>query len=168
MAEPLNCRGLLRDQRGVTAVETALILPVLLFGVMMLFELARIALMIGVGSLSLERAVQDFRSNTSYYTGTDLQSEIAQRMIDSSYGFLTEENFTVDVLAFDNLRQFGGAKADPEEDAVDNSPPILSISVDMSQEFITPLPALFGLGNAFQYQYRHLLGNLTSEEEDEE
>ncbi|WP_122665075.1 TadE/TadG family type IV pilus assembly protein [Pseudomonas viridiflava] len=168
MAETPNCRTLWRDQSGVTAVETALILPVLLFGVMMLFELARIALMIGVGSLSLERAVQDFRTDTRYYSQADLQSDIAQRMIDSSYGFLTEENFTVDVLAFDNLRQFGGAKPDPEEeDSTDNSPPILSISVDMSQEFMTPLPALFGLGNAFQYQYRHLLGNLISEEDDE-
>ncbi|MCI8211810.1 hypothetical protein AUC61_19950 [Pseudomonas sp. S25] len=167
MAETPDCRELLRDQSGVTAVETALILPVLLFGIMMLFELARIALMIGVGSLSLERAVQDFRTDTRYYAQADLQGDITRRMIDSSYGFLTEENFTVDVLAFDNLRQFGGAKPDPEEDSVDNSPPILSISVDMSQEFMTPLPALFGLGNAFQYQYRHLLGNLISEEDDE-
>jgi hypothetical protein len=167
MAETPNCRGLLRDQSGVTAVETALILPVLLFGVMMFFELGRIALMIGVGSLSLERAVQDFRTETRYYTQADLQGDIAQRMIDSSYGFLTEENFTVDVLAFDNLRQFGGTKPDPEEEEGDNSPPILSISVDMSQEFMTPLPALFGLGNAFQYQYRHLLGNLISEEDEE-
>lgn len=162
--------SLLREQSGVTAIETALILPVLLFGVMMLFELARIALMIAVGSLSLEHAVQDFRSNPTYYNqgAGQLQSDIETRMVDSSYGFLTEENFTVDVLAFDTLRQFGGGAPDEAFDELDKSPPILSITVDLTQQFITPLPALFGLGDAFQYQYRHLLGNLTNDKEEEQ
>lgn len=63
-------RALLSQQHGVTAVETALILPVLLFGVMMLFELARISLMIGIGNLGLERALQDFRGDKAFYRQT--------------------------------------------------------------------------------------------------
>lgn len=158
-------RALLRSQQGVTAVETALILPVLLFGVMMLFELARISLMIGVGNLALERALQDFRQDRAFYTQTPevLQEAIEQRLIESSYGFLNEDNFEVDVLAFDNLRLFAGGEADEEQDAVDRAPPVLSVTVDLAQQFMTPLPALFGLGDAFQYQYRQLLGSLTSE-----
>ncbi|QLF92014.1 pilus assembly protein [Pseudomonas sp. ABC1] len=166
-----------RDERGVTAIETALILPVLLFGVMMLFELARIALMIGIGNLSLEHALQDFRRDANYYSknAEELQQDIEDRMIDFSYGFLTEENLEIEVLPFDNLYQFGqgtNETADEEEREAsqnDRSPPILSVTVDLSQRFMTPLPALFGLGDAFQYQYRHLLGDLPSsaEEEDE-
>lgn len=167
-------RALLREQQGVTAVETAFILPVLLFGVMMLFELARISLMIGVGSLALERALQDFRLDRAFYTQTPevLQELIEQRLIDHSYGFLSEDNFIVDILAFDSLRRFGGAEADDEEDenaySQDRSPPVLSVTVDLTQTFMTPLPALFGLGDAFQYQYRQLLGSLTSEQDPEE
>ncbi|TBV02667.1 TadE/TadG family type IV pilus assembly protein [Phytopseudomonas dryadis] len=166
---PANPRALLRRQDGVTAVETALILPVLLFGVMMIFELARIALMIGVGSLSLERALQDFRQDRAFYQQSPdtLQEAIETRLVEGSYGLLDESELQVDLLAFDNLRQFGGGEADAELDAADASPPVLSVTVDMSQRFITPLPALFGLGDAFQYQYRQLLGNLTSESETE-
>ena len=168
--QPTRLHRLLREQKGVTAVETALILPVLLFGVMMLFELARISLMIGVGNLALERALQDFRQERAFYAQTPevLQAAIEQRLIDSSYGFLTEDNFEVDVLAFDNLRRFAGGAADEEKDAVDQSPPVLSVTVDLTQTFMTPLPALFGLGDAFQYQYRQLLGSLTSETDEEE
>lgn len=163
-------RALLRNQQGVTAVETALILPVLLFGVMMLFELARISLMIGIGNLALERSLQDFRQERAFYSQTPevLQEAIEQRLIDSSYGFLNEDNFVVDVLAFDNLRRFGGGEADEELDKQDNSPPVLSVTVDLTQGFMTPLPALFGLGDAFQYQYRQLLGNLSSDKDEQE
>ena len=55
-------KRLWRGQDAVTATETAFILPVLLFAVMILFELARIAMVIGIGSLALEHAVQDFRA----------------------------------------------------------------------------------------------------------
>ena len=163
-------RDLLRKEDGVTAVETALILPVLLFGVMMIFELARIALMIGVGSLSLERALQDFRQDRAFYQQNPetLQEAIEQRVIDGSYGLLDQSELLVDLLAFDNLRQLGGGEPDEELDDADASPPVLSVTMDMTQRFITPLPALFGLGDAFQYQYRQLLGNLTSERETEQ
>lgn len=161
----MHTQGLLRDQGGVTAVETALIMPVLLFGVMMIFELARIALMIGVGSLALERSLQDFRHDRAFYQQSPetLQEAIEARLVAGSYGLLDQSDLEVELLAFDNLRQLGGAEPDAELDAADASPQVLSVTVDMTQHFITPLPALFGLGDAFQYQHRQLLGNLTSE-----
>ncbi|SDI85326.1 TadE-like protein [Pseudomonas flavescens] len=158
-------RALLHHEDGVTAVETALILPVLFFGVMMIFELARIALMIGIGNLALERALQDFRQDRAFYQQNPeiLQQAIEQRLVEGAYGLLDQSELAVELLAFDNLRQFGGGQEDAELDEADASPPVLSVTVDMTQRFITPLPALFGLGDAFQYQYRQLLGNLTSE-----
>ncbi|MFK3774536.1 TadE/TadG family type IV pilus assembly protein [Pseudomonas sp. NPDC089406] len=158
-------RALLNQQHGVTAVETALILPVLLFGVMMLFELARISLMIGIGNLGLERALQDFRGDKAFYRQTPeaLQDAIEERLVDYSYGLLNKDNFVVEIFTFDTLRQFGGAEADKQIDDQDQSPPVLSVTVDLTQPFMTPLPMLFGIGDAFQYQYRQLLGNLTSD-----
>lgn len=166
----MNAKALLREQDGVTAVETALILPVLLFGVMMIFELARIALMIGVGSLALERSLQDFRQDRAFYQQSPetLQEAIETRLVEGSYGLLDQSDLQVELLAFDNLRQFGGSQPNAELDDGDASPQVLSVTVDMTQHFITPLPALFGLGDAFQYQYRQLLGNLTSEREAEQ
>ncbi|MCW2291479.1 MULTISPECIES: TadE/TadG family type IV pilus assembly protein [Pseudomonas] len=166
----MNAKALLREQDGVTAVETALILPVLLFGVMMIFELARIALMIGVGSLALERSLQDFRQDRAFYQQSPetLQEAIETRLVEGSYGLLDQSDLQVELLAFDNLRQFGGGQPNAELDDGDASPQVLSVTVDMTQHFITPLPALFGLGDAFQYQYRQLLGNLTSEREAEQ
>ncbi|MCK9812671.1 hypothetical protein M1B35_00540 [Pseudomonas sp. MAFF 302046] len=169
-------RRLWRDQQAVTATETAFILPVLLFAVMILFELARIAMMIGIGSLALEHAVQDFRREKSFYQKSPdlLQADIETRMLEYSYGFLTEDNLEIDVLPFDNLHLFGqdrkeATPAEKEQQAQSfKSPPILSVTVDLTQTFITPLPALFGLGNGFQYQYRHLLGNLPSEDPSED
>lgn len=163
-------RRLWRGQGAVTATETAFILPVLLFAVMILFELARIAMVIGIGSLALEHAVQDFRAEERFYlkSADTLQTNIKTRMLSYSYGFLTENNLEIDVLPFDNLHLFGqnrqSATAQEQKDRAQSfkSPPILSITVDLSQTFITPLPRLFGLGSGFQYQYRHLLGNLPS------
>ena len=108
-------RRLWRDQQAVTATETAFILPVLLFAVMILFELARIAMMIGIGSLALEHAVQDFRREKSFYQKSPdlLQADIETRMLEYSYGFLTEDNLEIDVLPFDNLHLLGDYM-DPE------------------------------------------------------
>lgn len=173
-----SLRRLRRAEDGVTAVETAFIMPVLLFGLMMLFELAHIALVIGAGNLALEHAVQRFREQPNFYeldAGT-MELQIAERMQERSFGLFDTEELRVDVLPFDNLQRFGEAQyggsqasAEDDEDGVSaapvdtvNSPPILSVTVDLQQSFMTALPALFGLGEGYQYQYRHLLGNLPS------
>ena len=164
-------------QRGATAVETALIMPVLLLGLLMLFELARIALLVGTGSVALESALQSFRKESYFYDQdvSALRDEIKNQMVISSYGFLNGDNLKIDVMKFDSLHQFGGGPDLERETAADSDeayqrdasmPPVLSVTVDLSEAFMTPLPGLFGLGNNFKYQYRHLLGNLISEEPD--
>lgn len=176
MPKPLNRLRLWQAQDGVTAIETAFLLPVLLFAVMILFELARIAMVISIGNLALEHAVQDFRQEQQFYQKSVelLQEDIERRMIDFSYGFLTRDNLDIDVLPFDNLHLLGqkrsgqGMEDKEKKDTSLKSPPMISITVDLNQSFMTPLPGLFGLGSGFQYQYRHLLGNLPSEDPTED
>ncbi|MET0268750.1 MAG: hypothetical protein ABW202_24430, partial [Duganella sp.] len=50
-------------QRGALAVEAAFVLPVVLTGAMMVFELAYIGLTIDMGNTALERAIQQFRAD---------------------------------------------------------------------------------------------------------
>lgn len=188
MSAPMKLLVALRRLRGadegVTAVETAFILPVLLFGLMMLFELAHMALVIGAGNLALEHAVQRLREMPDYYRlgAADLQQRLSERMQQRSFGLFERSELKIDVLPFDNLRRYGesrlGASSGASEDDSDNaaettldtvfSPPILSITVDLKQDYMTVFPALFGLGDGYQYQYRHLLGNLTSDPESED
>ncbi|MDR0276564.1 MAG: pilus assembly protein [Paucimonas sp.] len=176
-------RRLRRAEEGVTAVETAFILPVLLFGLMMLFELAHMALVIGAGNLALEHSVQRLREMPDYYRlgANALQQRLGERMQARSFGLFEASELKVDVLPFDNLRQFGetrGGASSAQNGSDDQtgeqtppdtvfSPPILSITVDLKQDYMTVFPALFGLGDGYQYQYRHLLGNLPSDPEKE-
>ena len=188
MRAPMKLLVALRRLRGaddgVTAVETAFILPVLLFGLMMLFELAHMALVIGAGNLALEHAVQRLRETPDYYrlSAEALQQRLAERMQERSFGLFEASELKLDVLPFDNLRRYGesrfGASDAGDDDDSDGSnettldtvfsPPILSITVDLKQDYMTVFPALFGLGDGYQYQYRHLLGNLTSDPESED
>lgn len=175
-----------RSQDGVTAVETAFIMPVLLFGLMMLFELAHMAMVIAAGNLALEHSVQHLRSTANYarLAPQALEEQVVTRMLERSFNLFEASEIKVDVLPFENLRSFGearyGASEDnptPEHDATDPatqptnsvfSPPILSVTVDLKQRYMTAFPALFGLGDGYQYQYRHVLGNLPSPLEGEE
>ncbi|MBJ7222686.1 MULTISPECIES: TadE/TadG family type IV pilus assembly protein [unclassified Brenneria] len=154
---PVNERNW-RSTRGVIATEVAFLMPVVLVGVMMLFELARIALVIAVGSAALDKAVQTFRLD-------DLQSDSAEqmggnlkeRMISSAYGYLQEEDLTVSVLHFDNLSQLGGLTINSDsEDS--GTLPVWSVTVQITKAFITPLPEVLTLGDTFRYQYKHVFG----------
>lgn len=163
-----------RHQAGVTAVETALIFPILIFGIMMLFELARVGLMISIGGTALERSLQSFRYDIAFYEQGDsvLRDVIRTRMLDYGYGLLTDDALKIDVLSFDSLARMGSDASSDEASSDDKSegrkrdpllPPVLTVTADIKAHFMTPLPELFGLGNTFQYQFRQVLGNLTSE-----
>lgn len=161
----------IKKNNASTAVETALIMPVLLFGVFMLFELARLVLLVAVGNIALEHALQDFRSDSSFSSEQvdEIQTQIADGLVSHSFGFISGDEFSVEVLAFDNLYQFGGgtAEEDEKQNITDNSPPIISVTVNLREDFITPLPALLGLEDSFQYQYRQLLGNILNDSAEE-
>ncbi|RLM30613.1 hypothetical protein BHG07_09845 [Brenneria salicis ATCC 15712 = DSM 30166] len=156
------------DTHGVIAVEVAFLVPVVLVGVMMLFELARIGLVIAVGSAALDKAVQSFRLDDLNTDSAALMStDLKERMISASYGYLQQQDLTVSVLQFDNLSQLGGLEivSDEEEGAVSNTLPVWSVTVQIQKAFLTPLPEVLTLGDTFRYQYKHVFGTeLRSEE----
>ncbi|MCL2898213.1 TadE/TadG family type IV pilus assembly protein [Brenneria tiliae] len=153
-----------RSTHGAIAVEVAFLVPVVLVGVMMLFELARIALVIAVGSAALDKAVQTFRlDDLNADSAEQMASNLKERMIDAAYGYLQEEDLTVSVLHFDNLSQLGGLTVNTGDEEADDGEaggtlPVWSVTVQIQKAFITPLPEVLTLGDTFRYQYKHVFG----------
>ncbi|RLM22569.1 hypothetical protein BIY28_09310 [Brenneria goodwinii] len=150
-----------RSTRGVIAVEVAFLVPVVLVGVMMLFELARIGLVIAVGSAALDKAVQTFRLDDLDANGASvMETNLKERMIGASYGYLQEDDLTVSVLHFDSLSQLGGLEiaSDEDDSGAANTLPVWSVTVQIKKAFLTPLPQVLTLGDTFRYQYKHVFG----------
>ena len=157
----------LKNQQGIVSIEVALIFPVLLFILIMFFELARIALVISVVNLSIERAMQDFRTEDNFYTlsETELESSIRERIIAQSFALVSDAELSIELRAFENLGDFiGENEADETDDASEQQhftdTPILDLNVVLTQDFMTPLPALFSLGHSYQHECQQLLGDL--------
>jgi hypothetical protein len=165
-----------RSQSGIVSVETALIFPVLLFILVMFFELARIALVIGVVNVSLERAVQNFRQDNNYlYALNDsrLSEVIKARVIDYSFDLVSDDNIELEVHSFSDLGAFtdehnGKTSYSSEDKETGNytSAPILNLSLTLRQNFITPLPELFDLGSSYQHEFQQILGDLVIDEDE--
>lgn len=153
-----------RNPRGVVAIEIAFLVPVVMIGVMMLFELARIGLIIAIGSAALDKAVETFhRDNQGNDNAEQMSLLLKQRMVDAGYGYLTERDLTVNVLHFDNLNQIGGLTDSSNDEAVEaeqntTTLPVWSVTVQIEKAFITPLPEVLTLGDTFRYQYKHVFG----------
>jgi hypothetical protein len=60
--------------------------------------------------------------------------------------------------AFSNLNEFAGEKE--EKNYASKKIPVLNFTVFLKEEFMTPLPSMFGLGDSFQHEYRYILGDL--------
>lgn len=156
------------DRRnGTAAMETAFLLPVVLIGLMMLFEIARLALVLIVGNLALESSMQGLRRETTIALTDDglVAERVKAGMVDASYGYLQASEITVRVTSYADLATFGSAlaqneAAQAEEDTTSAKYPVLSVEVILTQDWISALPALLGLADSFTYTYRHLLGNL--------
>ncbi|QTF10890.1 hypothetical protein HC231_19650 [Brenneria izadpanahii] len=157
-----------RSARGAIAVEVAFLAPVVLVGVMMLFELARIGLVIAIGSAALDKAVQSFRlDDLNTGSAEQMATRLKERMVSAAYGYLQQDDLTVSVLHFDNLSQLGGLEIATDEDDADevNTLPVWSVTVQIKKAFLTPLPEVLTLGDTFRYQYKHVFGTeLRSEE----
>ncbi|MBJ7536138.1 pilus assembly protein [Marinomonas transparens] len=149
----------LKKKNAVVSIEVALSFPVLLFIIMMFFELARIALIVTVVDFSLEKSMQEFRSDMQYYAKGNGQMTrlLTERVIANSFDMLSSEKLDVDLQSFDNLDAFSGEKNDSERYY---KHPILSFNVLLKEDFITPLPSIFGLGESFQHEYKYILGDL--------
>lgn len=155
--------------QGVIATEVAFLCPVILIGVMMLFELVRVGLVVGVGSVALDKSVQSFRLDDLKATSaTQMADNLKSRMVDSSFGYLNDDDLTVSVLHFDNLSHLGGLTiaTEEEEDATEGNLPVWSVTVQIKKSFLTPLPEVLSLGEAFRYQYKHVFGTELMHEQD--
>lgn len=164
-------RALLRKQNGIVSIEAALIFPVLLFILVMFFELARIALVITAVNTSLERAVQQLRLEDNFYvlSQNQLNQLIADRVVSQSYGLIDEDNVRLELHTFSNLGAFSGSL--PEGNDNETQPdytnaPVLNLTLTLQQDFITPLPALFDLGSSYQHDFKQILGDLMIDEEE--
>lgn len=162
-------------QRGALAVEAAFVLPVVLTGAMMVFELAYIGLTIDMGNTALERALQQFRADPpAVLQPGSMQALLRQRMVAASHGYLEANNIAaVSVENFASLDAMGGGvpvaggngNGDPTGD--DNAGvPVWRVTVDIRKEFITPIPRLLAIDSgAYRYRYQQLLGYLPGEEQ---
>lgn len=149
-----------RCERGVIATELAFLAPVVLVGVMMLFELARIGLVIGIGSVALDNAVQSFRLDTlESESASDMADSLRSRMVKAGYGYISADDLSVSVLHFDSLSELGGLTVSDDEQGENRQTlPVWSVTVQIKKEFLSPLPEVLSLGNTFRYQYKHVFG----------
>ncbi|MBK0000509.1 TadE/TadG family type IV pilus assembly protein [Erwinia sp. S38] len=155
-----------RSDRGVIATELAFLAPVVLVGVMMLFELARIGLVIGIGSVALDNAVQSFRLDTlESESASDMADSLRSRMVKAGYGYISAEDLSVSVLHFDSLSELGGLTVSDDEQGENRQTlPVWSVTVQIKKEFLSPLPEVLSLGNTFRYQYKHVFGTELNDE----
>lgn len=155
----LQWSRVIRCQRGVIATELAYLAPVVMVGVMMLFELARIGLVIGVGSVALDKAVKSFRlDDLNSTSATNMADALRARMVEAGYGYIAENDLSVNVLHFDNLSELGGLTMSDDDRNIQQSLPVWSVTVQIKKEFLSPLPQVLSLGNTFRYQYKHVFG----------
>ncbi|CAM3758532.1 hypothetical protein VA7868_03168 [Vibrio aerogenes CECT 7868] len=162
-------------QAGIVSVETALIFPVLLFILTMFFELARIMLVITIINFSLERAVQNFRQDDDFYALNEsrIAAVIKQRVIESSFNFVSAENIDLELHSFADLGELSAGRGQKDDDSsqTDNeqihsytTAPVLNMHLILKQNFITPLPELFDLGTSYQHEFQQTLGDLVMDE----
>ncbi len=145
-------------QQGTVSIEAALILPVLLFILVMFFELSRTGFVIWVVNSSFESAVQKIHEQGNYNSMDQLAlgSLIEQQVVDHSYSFISADNVKVDVHTFSHLGIYTGE--------VSGNSPVIALTLTLTQRFITPLPELFDLGSLYQHEFQQVLGDLIADE----
>lgn len=163
---------------GAIATETAFLIPVVLVGIMMFMELARIMLTISIGSTAMDAAIQSLRREDRLDVAS-VKTLVAERMADRrySYGYLDPDDIRIEVEHFDSLEALGGGQSvddraasgsvqGEDDDAIrtSQSRPVWSITVDVRKQYITPLPTFLTLEDAFRYRFKQVLGHLDETE----
>lgn len=163
---------------GAIATETAFLIPVVLVGIMMFMELARIMLTISIGSTAMDAAIQSLRREDRLDVDS-VKTLVAERMADRrySYGYLDPDDIRIEVEHFDSLEALGGGQSvddraasgsaqGEDDDAIrtSQSRPVWSITVDVRKQYITPLPTFLTLEDAFRYRFKQVLGHLDETE----
>ncbi len=99
---PLIRRGTARSQRGSVAVESAFLLPVILTTAMMVFEIARYALIIVIGGLALDTALNGLRQRSDLVLSRDgdVGAIIKAGMLVAAYGYLDADGLSVQTRTY--------------------------------------------------------------------
>lgn len=154
---PLIRRGTARSQRGSVAVESAFLLPVILTTAMMVFEIARYALIIVIGGLALDTALNGLRQRSDLVLSRDgdVGAIIKAGMLVAAYGYLDADGLSVQTRTYPGLSKFGDAGSDAEKDP---DYQVLTVEVVVDQDWITALPTFLGLPERFSHTYRQVWG----------
>jgi len=133
--------------------EILLLLPVFIFVVMMSIEIFRFFIFyflieFSVGSLidhSQDRIISD-----QAYAAKDIREEIVK----NSFGIIRAKDLEIEIQSLYDLN----SEIQGSDDYY--SIPVINCNIIFTEEFITPLPILFGLGRSFQHEYRHIFGEV--------
>ena len=149
--------GTARGQRGSVAVDSAFLLPVILTAAMLVFEIAHYALVIIIGGLALNTALNGLRerSDAAFAQGGDVGALIKADMLIAAYGYLNAGDLSVRTRTYRSLAELGGATSDAEKNP---DFPMLTVEVVVDQDWITALPTFLGLPERFSHTYRQVWG----------
>ncbi|MCB5363323.1 hypothetical protein H0484_06090 [Pusillimonas sp. CC-YST705] len=127
----------------------AMLVPVLLVGCMMLFELAHLGLTIYSAGAALDRTLARWTLEPQLIPAPEsLPQQLSEQVSQALSGRLPASSILVQV------RDFTPQKG---QRAANNR--ARSLTMDVYQTYVTPLSGLFGLGDAFRYRYKRFMGH---------
>lgn len=141
------------------AIEAVFLMPAVLAGALMLFEIVRMALIVVIGTLALETSLNTLRLAVSppLNDRAFVQQVVTLGMVVASYGCLSPGDVRVKVEAYPGLGEFGlGIGGQGSATKI----PIVVVDVNLELDWITPVPNLVGFGGQFTHRYHQVLGNL--------
>lgn len=171
-----NLRLWISRQHGVSSVETAFLMPVVLVSLMLLFEIAHMMLVIIIGNLALDSALKNVRDAEGISLGSSqyLSDAIISNMRQEGFGYLNKVQLTPEVMVYENLDMMSSDGGDEDNDSSDDDssgastmPLVVAVSVESKVPFITPLPALLMMSNQFGYRFHQITGTLYQSESEQ-
>lgn len=160
-------QGFAKHQEGSISVDVAYVMPVILIVIMMMFELARMALVLLIGNLALDTALQDLRvDDTLDLTEASVIAPVLKdAVLAHGFGYLADDEIEMEVTAYRDLATYGAVMAgeapqEEEDEVKDSSYPVITVQMIVSQGWITSLPQLLGFSENCTYRYFEVLGSL--------
>lgn len=165
-----------RSERGVVSVEAAFAYPALIIVILMVMEVANMALTIEIGENAVSRSLIQFREagTLSDSAANDIRYAIAAK----SLGFIRPSDVKlVSVEPYETLdamgSEGGGAAEKGDDDAEDEGSaiedlqnPAWRVVVSVRKDFITPLPRMLPSDRKdFGFRYERVLSYLPAVEE---
>ncbi|WP_417796599.1 hypothetical protein [Terasakiella pusilla] len=161
--------GFVNHQGGSLSVDVAFVMPVVLIVLMMMFELARMALVLIIGNLALDTALQDLRMDDTIdlTEAAVVAPALKEAVLIHGFGYLKDDDIEMEVKAYRDLATYGALMAGEEPDEDDeeqegkaSSYPLITVQMNITQAWATALPGLMGFSGDHTYRYFEVLGNL--------